>query len=195
MPRQLYAEKLLVSDDELDLELLTQVHAALQGKYSKTKGGLRNAGDELNTDPRFNKWDSWKRENTEGPDIYDPNIPPSGIDSVLFHGLMEMELFPKVEGARPEYCVHAYEMPEGGRMDWHNDGAFPVACTIYLNDVSGGELEVRLDKSYEGVYPTVFVEPRAGRAVCIKGGTEHRVLPVVGGLRKTLQIFVHYTRE
>lgn len=186
MSREVFYDKLLVSDSEFDLSELESTYKYLKG-LTVNKGSI--GGDISPDETAFMLYSSKLIYYME--DLEEENLAP---DLVLLKKVMGMDLVPIPEKHTIDMRINAHEMTEGGGMSFHNDSNYSCAVSIYLNSVEGGEFQARFEGS-NNINLIVEVSPQAGRAVVVKAETEHRVAKVTKGTRRNIQIFITYTRD
>lgn len=188
MARQIFADRVLISDEELDLEFLQKTYAFIQSTAGDGEEGVvDNTPPE---DTKYRAWQSMRRTKR----VYKGELRSEDPDDVLFHELMEKSFIPVLPDHNITYSIRAHEFEGGGKMTFHCDGGYSIAVTIYLTEVKGGELEIRLGK-INGVWSNIVVETKPTRAVILKCDTQHRVLDVIEGVRKSIQIFITYEKQ
>ena len=181
--RRVVADKVLISDNEINYDL-DRFYDYLQAKRIGKQGIVHNSP------PEESVYTAWQETNPEDRLIeYQPDNLQSEEER-FFDLLIKLSMIPILDDHRLIFCIHAYEMLEGGKMFWHDDGKYTLAMTVYLTTPEeGGELEVVID-ALDGVSSNLIVDAIKGRAVVIKGKNAHRVREVKKGRRKSLQIFI-----
>jgi hypothetical protein len=186
LTRQIYFDRVLVSDNEFSLAELETVHNYMkQTKYHE--GVIKGHPEPEKT--KFKLYSHsrvWLLKDLEKDDL----LP----DQAFLKKLMSLDMVPVLADHETELCINAHIVEKGGGMAFHNDSNYSCAATIYLDSVEGGEFEARISDD-DGVDFILRVSPRATRVVVIKSDTEHRVRKVEDGVRRSIQVFVRYFKE
>jgi len=186
MNRQVFFDRLLVSNEEFDLPELENLYEYLKGLES-WEGYID--GDPTPEETGFTSYSSNHMYALE--DLQKDNLP---LDALFLRKIMSMDLIPVPADHMVELVMNAHEMEEGGGMAFHQDGTYSVAVTIYLNSVEGGAFQAKFEQS-EDINSIIEILPKAGRAVIVKCDTLHRVTKVTKGIRKSIQIFIRYSHR
>lgn len=101
------------------------------------------------------------------------------------------DIIPRLDHHDQSWAVRHHLMTKGGKMAWHSDASYSIAVTIYLNSCEGGELQIQSQCGTQGI----IVCPIENRAVVIKCDQRHCVLPVLGGDRHSIQVFIKYSEQ
>lgn len=101
--------------------------------------------------------------------------------------LLDLGIIPELNNHVMSCSARFHRLEPNGKIAWHTDAMSSVAVTIYLNEVVGGELQIRHVNNEE-----ILIRPQRGMVVVIKCGVPHRVLEVKEGIRNTIQLFISY---
>ena len=93
---------------------------------------------------------------------------------------------------KSHYSILYYKSQGQFNINWHNDGQYQAAVSIYLNDNWHRDLGGYLIYQMDDEDLMTAVQPKIGTAVYHNGGVLHGTTPVSEGApsRKSIQVFI-----
>lgn len=94
-----------------------------------------------------------------------------------------------------DYCIQLYQGEGKAGINWHTDGNYKAAISIYLterwNRDYGGLFSFTMNEEDDGLYTSIL--PKRNRGLIQRGGVWHGVTSITDSapIRKSLQIWIY----
>ena len=143
------------------------------------------------TETETNKdfWDHRLYEKTNG-NIYLNRVCSEEIRSIIIGRCKDLYNTPEDKN---KYTVLYYRSQGGSAINWHDDGSYGAAVSIYLNDDWNREFGGYFIYQRETEKVMTAIQPTRGTSVYTSGGVLHAITPVRydAPVRESIQVFIN----